>query len=545
VQADRITDLRFPLKIVRDRAYWGVFLLAGLLLFCSLGRRYLWQDEAETALLGRNILRYGVPLASDGTNVVSQEAGREFVAGSRWPYFLWRWSPWVQYYLAAGSMLLLGPTTLAARLPFAALAFCSVPLTYSLARRLFGSRLVAGLIALCLVANVPFLLHARQARWCAPAFVLVVALLLSATALARGTRRAWAGLAVAGTLLFYTNYLVAIGALAALLPAVTVLAPGRTALRGLAAAYAATATLTLPGVVFLNVLGRPGQIVTDQVANQLGACAGLYFTFLLPLPAAVLILYLCAAERAEAWLVKGWRRNALFLIVFSLVYALYLSLPPWLAFRYLCAVVPVAAILLGLGSAWIFTRNRPLGVALLLVVLTTDFLHGLPLGWLGAPGTQVRDRFPSLGPVSSPLAGFVYELGGSFAPPERSLSDYLRIHARPTDVVLTTYDDLPLQFYTGLRVTGGLQGQPLPDDPDWIVLRQTILSLEPGKDLDVLRFVQTRIELRRYRPVDFRHRDYTLGNNPDPRFHLFRAPDRAPPLLLLHRVPDDEDAGVR
>src|SRR5438045_9532366 len=38
------------------------------------------EDEAETALLGRNILHYGKPVASDGMNVISQEAGHEFGA---------------------------------------------------------------------------------------------------------------------------------------------------------------------------------------------------------------------------------------------------------------------------------------------------------------------------------------------------------------------------------------------------------------------------------------------------------------------------------
>ena len=45
-----------------------------------LGDRCLWQDEAETALLGKNILRFGRPIAFDGTNVVSQEASKELAA---------------------------------------------------------------------------------------------------------------------------------------------------------------------------------------------------------------------------------------------------------------------------------------------------------------------------------------------------------------------------------------------------------------------------------------------------------------------------------
>ena len=72
----------------------------------------------------------------------------------------------MQFYIAAGSLGVLGPTTLAARLPFAVLGFLAVPLTYLLARRLFGRVAVARLSALFLALSVPFLLHTRQARWC-------------------------------------------------------------------------------------------------------------------------------------------------------------------------------------------------------------------------------------------------------------------------------------------------------------------------------------------------------------------------------------------
>src|SRR5271156_6095264 len=112
--------------IAQDRVLWAIVALAGLLIFWSLSGRYLWQDEAETALLGQNILKFAVPKAYDGTNIVSQEAGREFNT----KVYVWRWSPWLQYYLAAMSIGIFGPSTLAARLPFAILGFLTVPATY-------------------------------------------------------------------------------------------------------------------------------------------------------------------------------------------------------------------------------------------------------------------------------------------------------------------------------------------------------------------------------------------------------------------------------
>ena len=76
----------------------AVVLVAAFLIFFRLDQRLLWVDEAETALLGRSVLVYGIPKAYDGRNLVSQEVGREYRAD-----YVWRWTPWLEKYLTAGS----------------------------------------------------------------------------------------------------------------------------------------------------------------------------------------------------------------------------------------------------------------------------------------------------------------------------------------------------------------------------------------------------------------------------------------------------------
>lgn len=274
----------------KDPFLWAILAAAALLLFWDLDGRTLWQDEAETALLGRNILRFGIPIAFDGTNVVSQEVSREFG-----PDFLWRWSPWVQFYTAAASLAVFGSTTLAARLPFALLGFLTIPLTYRLACRFFGSLLVARLSALFLTLSVPFLLHVRQARWYAPAYLLLVLLLSSLSGLVRGQRFAFAGFVTAGVLLFYTNYFVALGVLVALLISAPLLSWERAFLfRFLKASYLILLFI-LPGMSFFQVLDKKGVLTVAHVMAQFRVCQGSYFTFLLPLP---MLAVLC--RRASA-----------------------------------------------------------------------------------------------------------------------------------------------------------------------------------------------------------------------------------------------------
>ena len=45
-------------------------VLGAVLIFAGLSQRYLWDDEAETALLAERVLRFGVPLAWDGASLI-------------------------------------------------------------------------------------------------------------------------------------------------------------------------------------------------------------------------------------------------------------------------------------------------------------------------------------------------------------------------------------------------------------------------------------------------------------------------------------------
>ena len=61
-------DLK-PGRLGRIDPWLLLFLALGAaLLLANLGNGCLWQDEAETAVLGKNILRFGYPRAFDGVN---------------------------------------------------------------------------------------------------------------------------------------------------------------------------------------------------------------------------------------------------------------------------------------------------------------------------------------------------------------------------------------------------------------------------------------------------------------------------------------------
>ena len=84
----------------------GLLVAASVLLLANLGNIYLWQDEAQTALIAKTVLTHGVPVGYDGTNYFSQEFGVDYGKN-----YLWLWQPWFQFYLLAGFFAAFGVST--------------------------------------------------------------------------------------------------------------------------------------------------------------------------------------------------------------------------------------------------------------------------------------------------------------------------------------------------------------------------------------------------------------------------------------------------
>ena len=105
-------------------ALLGLLVLGALLICPNLGNRYLWEDEAETALLARNVLRFGQPVAFDGVHLISQECGVDSDAR-----YVWRQTGWLPIYVTATSFAWLGESTLTVLRVSDQIGCASLPLT--------------------------------------------------------------------------------------------------------------------------------------------------------------------------------------------------------------------------------------------------------------------------------------------------------------------------------------------------------------------------------------------------------------------------------
>jgi len=125
-----------------------------------LGDQLLWQDEAQTALLAESIQSHGIPLGSDGKNSFSQYYGKDYGKGT-----VWKYHPWLPFYLCALSFTLFGKSAWSARLPFALLGLATILLLYAFGHRLYRQLRIGATAAVLLALSVPFLLLSRQCRY--------------------------------------------------------------------------------------------------------------------------------------------------------------------------------------------------------------------------------------------------------------------------------------------------------------------------------------------------------------------------------------------
>ena len=110
--------------LTKERIFLGcIIVLACFLLLANLGNHYLWQDEAQTAVIARTVMARGMPYGTDGVNYFSQELGAEYGRN-----YIWKWHTWLPFYLLAGFFKVFGESNFTARLPFALFGIGIFPL---------------------------------------------------------------------------------------------------------------------------------------------------------------------------------------------------------------------------------------------------------------------------------------------------------------------------------------------------------------------------------------------------------------------------------
>lgn len=511
--------------------------MAAFLFLYHLDHRPFWQDEAETGCLARNVLTYGVPKAFDGVNLISQESRNEFDKD-----YLWRWSPWLQIYVTAASFYFWKPGTVAGRLPFALLGLGCVLLVYLLAARRFGDLLWARMSAALLTFSVPFLLFSRQCRYYSLVAFLVLASLYAFRSRWQTRWGPAAVIVVSLGLLFHANYLTFFSYGFALLVAmILVYHRDLPVARGAIIAIGA-GLIALPGLFFYKIQQQTGLMNLYAIGSTLEKHSHDLLQFVIALPVLLGLLWCWY----QAWRNRASAQNSAdpasrfvwFLTLIIFINLLVIVLVPQAEHRYLFHLYPLAAIISGWLICKVWHYHKFSGVLLAFLLIFTNWLHLVPLNFIGlryfpAHNSPFMLTYPNL-----PLKLYLTELISGYPDVNQNFISFFQGQARSGDTILTTYGDLPLQFYLPCRVLGGLEGEvDLPGrTPDWVVRRwhsrwDRNLDLNKSEQyiLDNLRLTTDYVALA------LPYEDEIFGNRADPYYHRFLPETEPINQIIIYR----------
>lgn len=133
------------------------------------------------------------------------------------------------------------------------------------------------------------------------------------------------------------------------------------------------------------------------------------------------------------------------------------------------------------------------------------------------------------------LKDFFYEITHDYDGPVEGMVKYLDKHGSRDDTVVITYGDMPLKFYTDMRILGGLTGEDLSPskDAEWIILRKHTIC---EKDFRVKQYLINNLKGLPYQKSVIDYPDIPFENREDPVNHRFKTSKDVDKVIIYKRV---------
>jgi 4-amino-4-deoxy-L-arabinose transferase-like glycosyltransferase len=481
----------------------GLLAVSSFLLLYNLGGRLLWQDEAQTALIAKTVLAHGIPLVTDGINSFSQEYGVEAGADN-----IFKWHPWMEFYLTALSLKIFGINTFAAKLPFALMGIMIIMLVYFFAREISGSRRAAVLAAVMLVFSAQFLIMAKQARYYSPVMLFSILGLYEYTLIVSGKRKNILPLILYLTALFYTQNIY-FGCLAAALLSHAAIYRKGYFLRILLAVMSSF-ILCVPWLIFSGMAGfkktYPSMMTPGQFISYLPQYIGMANNYIFPMPMLVIPLIIRLVSRKK-YAAPQYNGNMALLAVFALVNILAVSFfSVGVFYRYLAALLPVAPVAAG--------------------VIFDEAMNVKYVKW---------PAYALLIIMISPVWNYIHEITHEYRGPIEGIVKFLNENASKNDAVVITYEDMPVKFYTNLKVIGGATGEDTSGagNAKWVILR----GHSYGDRYDVFKqYMKEYIRHGSYKKITLDYPDSMFENRETPAYHLYSTPVNENPVIIYEKM---------
>ncbi|MEN6385223.1 MAG: glycosyltransferase family 39 protein [Phycisphaerales bacterium] len=496
-------------RILANIILLAIMCIAFFLLLANLGNQYLWQDEAETAVVSKTILQYGVPHGYDGKNFFSQELGSDLGKN-----YVWRRLMWLPYYTVSGFYGIFGTSTFVSRLPFALFGIASVYLTYLFAAKWRQSKRIALIAAGLLTVCVAFLILARQCRYYSMGIFFSLLSLYFYALLLEKKKYSNILLFFSSMLLFHSQHIY-IGILFPTLLLHTYIFH-RDKLKSLSKVLGLVLLINSPWIIWLigidfsiaygrNVMPL-GMSIVRMIADIVHCVVPPMFILL-----AVILLIFRAAKYKKLFADrKSLERLSLliFFVIFNMIVIVIVS--PFPFFRYMSASIPILIIIFALIVDAAISTNFIFAAAAIVLLI-----------WTQAGTSKLRD--------------YLYEITHDFDGPIEGICKFLNEHGSADDVVAITYGDMPLKFYTKMRIVGGLTGEKLEParNAKWVVMRKYGNS---DKDKKVKLFLQRNVDYTKYRPITIDYPDTPFENREYLGEHYFRTQNHEDRVVIYERI---------
>jgi len=480
------------------------------LLFKNLGNIYLWEDEAETAVIANNLWTTGYPTPFDGKNLVTQMNGEDIAV--RGNHYLWRLHPWLQYYLLA-PFLHFKKNTFFARLPFVLLGLAAIYLIYLTAKKLFSERIALFALFISLFCW-PLLVYIRQARYYSLLLFFSILLIYLYLHFLEKRKRAWLWFSIAAIFLFHSHFVAFFGTITGLWIHFLLFywRKIKEYLKELVWIFSSIAIFTLPWfwlVDYFALFSRSSHL--SAFGDHLQFYSSVFLS-IFPICLLCLGFLLCFSNCLK------YRQEILLLVFVGLTTTLTVSFfIPVPYTRYLIGLFPILIILTAAFLDWILKKNLFWGSLALFLI----FLHFFtPWPWLlENKGKGFKNNWG--------FFSYLSEITHDYDGPVEAIVNFLNQSTKKNPTVLTNYAWEPIIFYTNAKVLNRITDPSSPlfpltkgENPDFIIPRHCWKPMQIPAN---------------YRKIVLSAKDICWENRSEPLLHHFRTVTTGPNVVIYQR----------
>jgi len=514
-----------------------IFVIISILMVPNFSNMFLWDDEGETVLLGKNILLYGIPKVYDGKNLVARNA--EMFNSD----FIWTWSSWLHLYISSLSFLFFGFSTFGSRFIFVMIGILSFFPIVILLRKISINKLHYYLSILFLLFFVPYYLYSRQSRYYALLIFLIPILAISIYNLSFKNRSMF-WFVISFVLLFHSNYLsFFVLMLSTSIYFLIILIKNSSKriklLKKLILSYVIIFLLTFPWAIFIDIFGKIKTTVslTDFIMRDIEYIFhSVNSTVPLFLIASSIFFMIFFYFRKNDTITNQKILFAFFNGIIPLIILIFSTV--FKDVRYIIGLFPLWLSFILLPIVFLLYRKeyslKIIGVMIFLLILFTNIFYSIGFYFFVPFESSlqekcslisdksdfcdkwVKDTFINPNELKYPFFYYLYEITHDYDGPIEGIVEYLNSKGNENSIIFANNWYFSIQFYTNMKVLSPLQYEDTDLTPDYIVV-----NFPNRRDIPKINYLVTYAEEQNYLKVTLPYPDLPWDNRPVLWYHKF------------------------